>query len=92
MFSFHPFPSLINSIQLLCEEAKIWSRLQHPNILSFLGIAWNLGLSPAIVTPLCTAGPVAMYIRQGQLGTKERFKMVSFFLAPSMSHEVMVNH
>ncbi|KAF7353597.1 Calcium-transporting ATPase [Mycena venus] len=60
----------------LCEEAKTWSRLHHPNVLSFLGIAGNLGLSPAIVTPLCTAGPITTYIRQTQPGTKERFKMI----------------
>ncbi|KAJ7882944.1 kinase-like domain-containing protein [Mycena leptocephala] len=59
----------------LYEEARIWKSLEHPNILPFLGIALDLGLSPALVSPLCTAGPIMKYIQQNIKDPKEKLQM-----------------
>jgi hypothetical protein len=64
----------------LYEEARIWKSLEHPNILPFLGIALDLGLSPALVSPLCTAGPIMKYIQQNIKDPKEKQQMVGLII------------
>ncbi|KAJ7882461.1 kinase-like domain-containing protein [Mycena leptocephala] len=59
----------------LYEEARIWKSLEHPNILPFLGIALDLGLSPALLSPLCTAEPIMKYIQQNIKGPKEKLQL-----------------
>ncbi|KAF8207468.1 kinase-like domain-containing protein [Mycena galopus ATCC 62051] len=55
--------------------SRAWSRLQHPNILRFLGISLDLGLSPALITPLCSSGPVMKYLKTSAKGPIERLRM-----------------
>ncbi|KAJ7932966.1 kinase-like domain-containing protein [Mycena leptocephala] len=59
----------------LYEEARGWKRLDHPNILPFLGIALDLGLSPALISPLCVSGPVMKYLHNTK-DSKHRLQMV----------------
>ncbi|KAJ7850118.1 kinase-like domain-containing protein [Mycena leptocephala] len=61
----------------LYEEARFWKSLDHPNILSFLGIALDLGLSPALVSPLCFSGPIMKYLQHNKKDSKERLQMAT---------------
>jgi serine/threonine protein kinase len=67
-------------IQSLYEETRIWKRLDHPNILPFLGIALDLGLSPALIYPLCASGPIMKYLQHNAKDPKERLQMVGFII------------
>jgi len=44
-------------------ETRVWHTLNHPNILSFLGVCRDMGPSPAMVSPLCDNGPVGRYLK-----------------------------
>jgi hypothetical protein len=72
----NPESHLIEAIQSLYEEARIWRRLKHPNILPFLGISLNLGLSPALISPFCASGPIMKYLQHSAHGPQERLQMV----------------
>ncbi|KAJ7619883.1 kinase-like domain-containing protein [Mycena rosella] len=61
----------------LYEEAKGWSRLEHPNILAFLGISLDLGPSPALVTPFYRSGSIMGYLKDGSESPQERLVLVS---------------
>ncbi|KAJ6580532.1 kinase-like domain-containing protein [Mycena vulgaris] len=56
-------------------KARNWWRLDHPNILRFLGIALDLGRSPALISPLCASGPIMKYIQQNSEGLTEKLQM-----------------
>ncbi|KAF7343895.1 Glycoside hydrolase family 76 protein [Mycena venus] len=72
----HAEPEMLEKTsRSLYEEARIWRRLEHPNILSILGIALDLGLSPALVSPLCT-GPIMKYVQQNSKNPQEKLQMV----------------
>ncbi|KAF5359884.1 hypothetical protein D9756_002943 [Leucocoprinus leucothites] len=50
----------------LNREAIVWHKLKHENVLSFLGLAPDLGrleACPALISPYCTNGTVGDYIR-----------------------------
>ncbi|KAJ7927784.1 kinase-like domain-containing protein [Mycena leptocephala] len=49
--------------RILYEAARSWSWIDHPNILRFLGVSLDLGLSPALITPLCSSGPILKYLK-----------------------------
>ncbi|KAJ7500320.1 kinase-like domain-containing protein [Mycena galericulata] len=61
--------------QSLYEEAKIWRLLDHPNILPFLGISLDLGLSPALISPYCESGPIMKYLQSNTTDPKEKLQM-----------------
>ncbi|KAF7337063.1 TKL/TKL-ccin protein kinase [Mycena venus] len=63
------------TLKSLYEEARIWKGLDHPNILPFLGIALDLGLSPALISPLCASGPIMKYLQGNAKDPKERLQM-----------------
>ncbi|KLO16659.1 kinase-like protein [Schizopora paradoxa] len=44
-------------------EATIWSKLQHPNILPFLGVADIMGLSTCLVSPWKQNGNCTEYLK-----------------------------
>jgi len=48
----------------LHRETRVWHTLNHPNILSFLGVCRDMGPSPAMVSPLCDNGPVERYLQK----------------------------
>ncbi|KAJ6607941.1 kinase-like domain-containing protein [Mycena sp. CBHHK59/15] len=58
------------------EEARIWSRLDHPNILPFLGISLDLGLSPALVSPHCTLGPIMKHLQHERKQIEDSLRVV----------------
>ncbi|KAJ6588966.1 kinase-like domain-containing protein [Mycena capillaripes] len=62
--------------QHLYQEARIWRQLDHPNILPFLGISLDLGLSPALISPLCASGSIMKYLQETLKNSKERLQMV----------------
>jgi len=46
----------------LVRESNVWLRLNHPNIHPYLGHCSDLGLSVALVSPLCGNGTIMMYL------------------------------
>jgi len=46
----------------LIRESKVWLRLKHPNIQPYLGHCSDLGLSVALISPLCGSGTILKYI------------------------------
>ncbi|KAJ7614190.1 kinase-like domain-containing protein [Roridomyces roridus] len=60
----------------LYQEARIWQQLEHPNILPFLGIASNLGRSPALISPLCVSGPIMKHLQHKKKDQHERLQMI----------------
>ncbi|KAJ7818301.1 kinase-like domain-containing protein [Mycena olivaceomarginata] len=72
----HSEPETVEQMcQSLNEEAQIWRHLDHPNILPFLGIALNLGLSPALISPLCASGSIMKYFQHDAKDPKTRLQM-----------------
>lgn len=65
------------AIQTLYKAAQSWSALYHPNVLPFLGVSLDLGLSPALITPLCPSGPIMKYLKMSAQDPTERLQMVS---------------
>ncbi|KAF7368574.1 putative TKL/TKL-ccin protein kinase [Mycena venus] len=59
----------------LYEEARSWKHLHHPNILPFLGISLDIGLSPALISPLCVFGPIMKYLQHTVKEPNERLQM-----------------
>ncbi|KAJ7808380.1 kinase-like domain-containing protein [Mycena olivaceomarginata] len=73
----HPEPeALERASRSLYEEARIWRCLEHPNILPFLGISLDLGLSPALLSPLCVSGPIMKYLQHNTKAREEKLQMV----------------
>ncbi|KAJ7500331.1 kinase-like domain-containing protein [Mycena galericulata] len=68
--------TLERTSRYLYQEAQIWRQLDHPNILPFLGISLDLGLSPALISPLCVSGPIMKYLQQTKQGPREKLQMV----------------
>ncbi|KAJ7224773.1 kinase-like domain-containing protein, partial [Mycena rebaudengoi] len=60
----------------LYEQAKVWHRLKHPNILPFLGIALDLGLSPALISPYCPSAGIMAYLQSVPMHAPERLDLV----------------
>jgi serine/threonine protein kinase len=46
----------------LIRESRVWLGLDHPNILPYLGHCCDLGLSVALISPLCDHGSIMKYI------------------------------
>lgn len=66
------------SLQRLEREARIWRRLEHPNVSEFYGLAFNFGYMPALILPYYGNGNVVDYVREKNSGAK--LDMVSLFL------------
>ncbi|KXN92898.1 Serine/threonine-protein kinase HT1 [Leucoagaricus sp. SymC.cos] len=62
--------------QYLIRETAVWSRLHHPNILRFLGLADDLGRHgvPALISPWCNNGTVMEYLKDRPLD--DRFRLI----------------
>ncbi|KAJ3561077.1 hypothetical protein NP233_g10418 [Leucocoprinus birnbaumii] len=61
-------PDIIKKINTyLIRETVVWTRLSHPNILSFLGLANDQGRDgcPALISPFCQNGEVMRYLKNG---------------------------
>jgi serine/threonine protein kinase len=46
----------------LIRESNVWLRLNHPNIQPYFGHCSDLGLSVALISPLCPSGSIMRYI------------------------------
>jgi len=46
----------------LVRESKVWQKLHHTNIQPYLGYCSDVGLSVALVSPLCSNGSIMKYI------------------------------
>jgi len=62
-------------------EAKLWSRLEHPNITPFYGICFDLGppSAPCLIYPYFKNGNVAKYLEKNS--NVNRVKLVSQVVA-----------
>ncbi|KAJ7898520.1 kinase-like domain-containing protein, partial [Mycena olivaceomarginata] len=60
----------------LYKAAQSWSALYDPNVLPFLGVSLDLGLSPALIAPLCPSGPIMKYFKMSAQDPTERLQMV----------------
>ncbi|KAJ7759444.1 kinase-like domain-containing protein [Mycena maculata] len=67
--------TLKQTSKYLCQEARIWRQLEHPNILPFLGISLDLGRSPALISPLCASGSIMKYLQHNKRNTEEKLQM-----------------
>ncbi|KAF7336056.1 Glycoside hydrolase family 76 protein [Mycena sanguinolenta] len=67
--------TLEQTCKSLYREARIWKRLNHPNILPFLGISLDLGLSPALISPLCESGHVMKSLHNCSEHDEKRLEM-----------------
>ncbi|KAJ7896897.1 kinase-like domain-containing protein [Mycena leptocephala] len=65
------------AIRHICVIANDWSRLEHPNLLPFLGISLDLGPSPALITPFCQSGSIMKYLTDAPKSPQERLVLVS---------------
>ncbi|KAJ7266344.1 kinase-like domain-containing protein [Mycena rebaudengoi] len=63
--------------RILYEAARSWSWVDHPNILRFLGVSLDLGLSPALITPLCSSGSILKYLKVSPKNPMERLQMTT---------------
>ncbi|KAJ7876714.1 kinase-like domain-containing protein [Mycena olivaceomarginata] len=63
--------------RILYEAARSWSWIDHPNILRFLGVSLVLGLSPALILPLCSSGPIMKYLKVSPKEPMERLQMTT---------------
>lgn len=61
-----PSPFLHPSLQKLLREARVWSRLEHPNISRFLGMSFDAHMTnqPCLVSPYYRNGDLSMYLRK----------------------------
>ncbi|KAJ8582693.1 kinase-like protein [Rhizopogon salebrosus TDB-379] len=46
------------------KKLGIWKRMQHPNILKFMGTTWNFGPSVAMVAPWMVNGTLTSFLSQ----------------------------
>jgi serine/threonine protein kinase len=46
----------------LIRESNVWLRLKHPNIQPYIGHCSDLGLTVALISPLCPSGNIKRYI------------------------------
>lgn len=58
--------NVLTYLQKLLREAKLWSKLHHPNITPFYGICFDLGppSAPCIICPYFKNGNVAQYLQK----------------------------
>ncbi|KAK6978010.1 TKL/TKL-ccin protein kinase [Favolaschia claudopus] len=72
----HYEPGAIEQMsKVLYSEALIWRRLHHPNVLPFLGISLDLGLSPALISPLCASGSVMKYLKENTKDVRDKLQL-----------------
>lgn len=61
---------------------KIWSDLDHPNVLPFLGFHLNAEMDDAfLISPFEPLGDVSQYIKREQPSLDSRFELVSLSLS-----------
>ncbi|KAK7042194.1 TKL/TKL-ccin protein kinase [Favolaschia claudopus] len=79
IFRLHMDDKVIRTIkacQDLYDVSVVWGRLDHPNILPFLGIALDLGPSPALISPFQLSGNVLQHLDGALKATRDRFDFV----------------
>ncbi|KAF4593895.1 Receptor-interacting serine/threonine-protein kinase 2 [Pleurotus pulmonarius] len=50
--------------KMLEESSTTWSRVDHPNLIPFYGVAFNLAYMPALVYPFYNNGNINSYVKQ----------------------------
>jgi len=48
----------------LDRERKVWSSLNHPNVLPFMGVSREFGSFPALISPFCASRDVVSYLKR----------------------------
>jgi hypothetical protein len=65
------------SDEVLRKELGIWKRLQHFNILKFMGTTRDFGPSEALVAPWIVNGNLTSFLSQNEtLGLRDRLLLV----------------
>ncbi|KAF7370027.1 TKL/TKL-ccin protein kinase [Mycena sanguinolenta] len=72
----------------LYAEAQVWLKLEHPNVLPFLGIALHLGPSPALITPYCHSSTIMRYLANTPKNTSRtsRLEGLSYLHTEGLVH------
>ncbi|KAF4568326.1 hypothetical protein EYR36_010336 [Pleurotus pulmonarius] len=63
--------------KMLEQSSSIWSRVDHPNLVPFYGVAFGLAYMPAIVYPFYSNGNILAYLAQ-------RYPGVARWMAPEI--------
>ncbi|KAJ8695218.1 hypothetical protein PTI98_007831 [Pleurotus ostreatus] len=60
-----PGPGFANAMKKMLEESsRTWCRVDHPNLVPFYGVAFNLAYMPALVYPFYANGNILSYLGQ----------------------------
>ncbi|KAF5359887.1 hypothetical protein D9756_002940 [Leucocoprinus leucothites] len=79
----------------LNREAVVWHKLKHENVLSFLGLAPDLGrfeACPALISPYCTNGTVGDYVQNSNPPIETRLSLARVARGMEYLHEQDVIH
>ncbi|KAJ7733798.1 kinase-like domain-containing protein [Mycena metata] len=76
---------LEKTVRDLYDEAREWTRLEHPNVLPFFGIALDLGPSPALIAPFCNSGRIMRYLTDVPNSPQERLAF-AFGIAQGLAY------
>jgi len=55
---------LAHTIRRLNRETRVWHALSHPNVMPFFGLCYNIGPSPAMISPLYDNGDAIRYLAE----------------------------
>ena len=58
------YHALLMCAQRLDCETRVWHRIDHPNVLEYLGVVLNMGKFPALVSPYCAKGNIGGYLKE----------------------------
>ncbi|KAJ7030847.1 kinase-like domain-containing protein [Mycena alexandri] len=72
----HTDGNVMETIQDLYAQCELWAKLNHPNILSFLGVALDLGPSPALISPLYRSPGIMEYLSEGPKSSQQRYEII----------------
>lgn len=74
--------SLLNYIQRLARELRVWAKLKHPNILELVGYYLNSQMSIArLISPFMVNGNIDEYLRKtaDSVSNAFRIKLVAYY-------------
>jgi hypothetical protein len=70
---------MLNQLQRVRRELKLWGRLKHDSILPLWGVATDFGPYPAMICPWADNGALTGYLEKQEslLSSHDKFSLVS---------------